>query len=688
MSADQVDEKNAKKGDDDAEDQKSAASARGGDGDKVGDRFKVEFERPLAHFDVESAAAYAAVDEKSRQRMLALVCKPRMPFRTRPLRLLQGRPLAGVATIRDSGMVTNPFARERALAIIMDLPEGGPLVASNEDLKGLATEKETVEIFLPMLLTGIENLINRGVVHRNVRPSNLWYMDRERQQLFLGDCITAPPGYNQPMAYEPIDRMMASKSGRGFGTPSDDVYAFGVTLIGLMLGKSPNNGRTDEALLAQKIMFGTFTALTGDERFAQPVTQLLRGCVADNPEERWTAEYIRAWRDGRTIKTRRSLPDKKATAPIGFLGKEFYYRRNLAHAMGQKPDEAAAFMRTGKIEPWLRRNLEASKVSEEIGYLVGGSDGGGRSGADQLMLTQVLYTLDPWGPLRYRSVCICYDGLGPVIAEAYVYRDFDKLHALKTLISRGIIERWINMKSHLLELSLNSEVFMRMATVLNDNELGKGMERLLYDLNPSMPCLSDEMWDFNCLSIRGLLVAMDELTLTSPDATLIDKHTVAFICSRSRKVEDQHKAWLMSKEVGIAGRDLALLALLANAQRESGAPPLRSLTRWAVRRMEAVLDAYHSKSRRETLTKRLDGIVKKGDLMGLLDLLGNPKTRDKDQTEYGEAIIKYSEMETEVHNLEMDDQTRRRLAVRVGHRIANAAAYGILGLSAAYTLLF
>lgn len=662
-----------------------AKAARGG-GDKVGDRFKIEFERPLAQFNTSSASAYAAVDEKSRQRMLAMICKPRVPFRTRPLRALQGRPVTNVVPIRDSGVVSNPFTNERALAIIMDMPEGGVFVASDDELKGVATEKEVTDVVLPQILTAVENLLNRGVVHRNIRPSNLWYLDRERQQLFLGDCVTAPPGFNQPIVYEPIDRMMATKAGRGFGAHLDDTYAMGVTLVGLLLGKNPTLGRSNDALIAHKIMLGTFTALTGDERFPQPTTALLRGMLADNPDERWSAELVRAWREGRSIKTRRSLPDKKATAPINFLNKEFFYQRQLAYAMALRPDDGSMFARSGKIEPWLRRNLEASKVSEEIAYLASGSEGS-RSGTDQLMLTQVLYTLDPWGPLRYRELSFCFDGIGPVIADAYVEKNYEKLHAMRTLISRGIIEKWINMKSHLLNLSLNSEVFMRMATVLQDNELGKGMERLLYDLNPSTPCLSDLVWDHNCLNIRGLLLTMNEITIQNIDAPLVDKHTVAFICSRSRKVEEQYRGWTRSKELGAIARDMGILALFANAQRDSHAPPLKALTRWCVRRMEPVIESYHSRDRREKLMKRLDGVVKKGDLMALLDLLGNPKTRDKDVAEYHEAIVKYSEMETEVHNLEMDDMTRRRLAVRVGHRIANSLAYVILGVTAAYTVL-
>ena len=41
------------------------------------------------------------------------------------------------------------------------------------------------------------------------------------------------------IAYEPIDAAMALPSGRGPGHVSDDLYAFGVTLVVLLAGGSP-----------------------------------------------------------------------------------------------------------------------------------------------------------------------------------------------------------------------------------------------------------------------------------------------------------------------------------------------------------------------------------------------------------------------------------------------------------------
>lgn len=656
--------------------------------DRVADRYKVEFERPMIHFDLPTATAYAAIDEKTRNRYLALVCEPRVPFRTRPLRSLQGRPCAHVLPLRDSGIVMNPYTNTRVLALIMDMPEGGPLTPTMDDLRGVASEKEALDHILPQIVSGLENLLNRGVAHRNVRPTNLYFVDRDRQNLVLGDCVSAPPGANQPAVFETMERMLATPAGRGFGSSAEDMYALGVTMVALIFGRDPADGRSDDTVAAHKIVYGTFQALTGETRFPQPLTSLLRGLMADDINERWTLDLVRAWREGRPIKTKRSLPDRRATAPIQFLGKEFFYRRHLAMALGKKPEDAATFIRGGRLEPWLRRNLEAGKLSEEIGYVLEavGDSASARAASDPLMVTQILYILDPNGPLRYKDISIMVDGLGPTLAKAYADGDQVSLQALRTVIVRGILEKWVDMQQVLLGASLSTELFGRLNTTARSNDLGQGLERVMYDLNPSMPCLSEAIVDKNCLNIRTLLLALDEVGLTRPDTDLVDNHIVGFICSRSRKVEEQYKGWMRSNDLGDASRDIALLAMFANAQRETYVTKLSGISNWAAKRMAPVINAYHSRSRRDELSKKLKAQIKKGDLMTLLDLLGNPKTRNKDTTEYGDAINHYATMETEIHNLEMDERTRRNLAVRVGHRIAYAISYGILALSASYAL--
>lgn len=657
---------------------------------KVADRFRVEFSKPIKELHIRSAMAYLAVDDKSRSRdVFAWVCEPRAPFRTRPLRALANRPCPNTLGVYDAGVVANPMDGERSLAIIMQRPEGGRLIGNMKDYNNPMSEKDVIEFVLPQLLTGIENLLNRGVVHRNIRPDNIFFADRERQQLLLGDCISCAPGKNQPILFETIERGLASRDGRGFGGHSDDMYALGILLLTLIMGRDPKMGRDDATLIQHKIAQGSFVALAGDARMSPGVTSLLRGLLADDPEDRWSADMVRGWRDGRTIKTRRALPDKRADSAINFLGTDFVNPRWLAQALGRFPEDAANFCRSGKLETWVRRNLEESKVADELSFVIGqvGESAAARTVGDPLMITQVCYILDPYGPLRYRRLTFMHDGLGPIFAAAMIGNKGDELTALRTLIVRGILLKWLDMKNVLMIKNVTgAEIFQKIGKLLEVTELGGGMERVLYELNPSIPCISPNIIDAHALSVRELLEALDDALAKKEDMVVVDRHVAAFICAKSAKIEDQFNLWTRIDPDGV-GPELGILAMLAHAQRESVTGPLKIISAWTARTMgDKVINGYHAKSRRVEIQGKLKRVASKGDLIALLELLGSQTTRQTDKDEYAKAVNQYSTMEREIQALEMDDRTRSALAVRVGHRIAFTVAYGLLFLSMAWSI--
>ena len=49
-------------------------------------------------------------------------------------------------------------------------------------------------------------------------------------------CVAAPPGFDQPEIYEPIETEMAEPAGRGPGGPKHDLFALGMTAVAMLLG--------------------------------------------------------------------------------------------------------------------------------------------------------------------------------------------------------------------------------------------------------------------------------------------------------------------------------------------------------------------------------------------------------------------------------------------------------------------
>ena len=45
-----------------------------------------------------------------------------------------------------------------------------------------------------------------------------WKNDEDHEEIIFGEFVTSPPGFDQPIVFETIDRGMAGEGGRGLGT--------------------------------------------------------------------------------------------------------------------------------------------------------------------------------------------------------------------------------------------------------------------------------------------------------------------------------------------------------------------------------------------------------------------------------------------------------------------------------------
>ena len=119
----------------------------------------------------------------------------------------------------------------------------------------------------------------------------------------------------QPALFEPPYSAMCLPSGRGDGSIADDVYALGVLLLCLALGRAPLAQLDDSAILRRKLELGTYAALAGDERLPPIIGDLVRGMLAEDPEHRPTPTLLLdpASARGRRVAAR---PPRRAQRPI------------------------------------------------------------------------------------------------------------------------------------------------------------------------------------------------------------------------------------------------------------------------------------------------------------------------------------------------------------------------------------
>ena len=123
-------------------------------------------------------------------------------------------------------------------------------------------EAELLDCVLRPAAHVLEQLQERGMTHRGIRLDNV-FQSAPGQPVVLGTAWAAPPAMAQPALFEPPYSAMCLPAGRGDGSIADDVYALGVLLLCLALGRAPLAQLDDAAILRRKLEVGNLCRAGG-----------------------------------------------------------------------------------------------------------------------------------------------------------------------------------------------------------------------------------------------------------------------------------------------------------------------------------------------------------------------------------------------------------------------------------------
>ncbi len=647
-------------------------------------RYKVYPDLPLPLLDMPNAKAYQAEDVTAPDhKVFALVCKPDLPVRKDHIKARVGLKMEGVLPLTDAGVASwQPFGR-KTMFLLYEMPLGGRVVHSKTYDKVLPEEEaEKISRWIRPLLMGINNLSLRGLTHREIRPDNLFFLDAEKTKVVWGDCISSPPGFDQPATFETIESSMCSRAGRGDGATSDDLYAFGATLICLGLGYDPVESLSADELLELKIYKGSYATLIGEERVSLGLIELLRGLLADNVSQRWDISSIQLWADGRRLTPVQAKVIKTSQRPFLFNNVEYFSYRTLAYAFCKNWDLAADAIRSEKLQTWLNRGFDDKEMARAVEKsidmaLVRFST---KEKQEDFFVARTCMLLDPSAPLRVRECSFMPQALGQMIAT-YV-SDEKMIKTLIGLISTGYLESWYELhRNRSAEQQVKS-----MQMVLLKPDLGMGIERLMYDLNEGLPCQSPLVVKDYVDDISDLMPALENISKKiGPKTEPIDRHIAAFIAVKfGTKVSDQISALNSPKEsISVQG----MLNIFATLQQTFGPEKLYAFSSWIGGLLSPIINGYFSLEKRQQLEKHLPKLIRKGFLPDIYAFLNNKQERLMDMNYFEQAKKEYAKLAEEIEFLDGNREKREEEGLMMGHQVAAIVSFSIAVLTMFLLLL-
>lgn len=539
-----------------------------------------------------------------------------------------------------------PEKRER-YGFVYENNLGKPLMA-NPRTGGLGWKPDDVLSFVVRPLVNVlMDFRDKDVIHGEIHPGNMFDASQAKiDRVILGDCLAVPVSYNLPAMYETIERGMADPIARGAGSFIDDMYSLGVSIAVLLRSHDPLEGMTDKEIVEHKMEYGSYNALISKDRFTGSILELLRGLLYDDAAQRWNIDDVSAWLDGRRLSPKQSAKKIKATRPIPFNGEKYLYPEALARDLSDNPSDVVQIIDGGEMGQWLERAIDDKILTGRVEKAVTMASDAGRSGAfPERLTTRLGIALHPDAPIRYRTISVMPDGVGKALTQAYLKKTNVQIY--EEFINHHFVVQWVDMLIHAtVDVSSIISRFDSCRNFLRQNQIGYGIERCIYFLNPECHCLSDKLKAFIVRSPEDMMDAFEEIA-TMPNRPLMffDRHIVAFLSVKDRKNIDPYLPEISSDKT--YKKVLAELKTLATIQKRSRLGHFPGICGWIADNLEPVYERYHDRELRKSLKSKVDRLKTGGDISKIAALFDDPKTEENDRREFRRAMKEFFDRERE-----------------------------------------
>ncbi len=641
----------------------------------IADRYAVLLAQPLP----EAGGGLPCFAAKDRQTgdtsLIAIQVRRNAPARARPLQIL-AHPIDNL--LGPLGHGPAPAQRgEAGYFVICPAPPGPPLAGRLRPW----TEAALIAFALRPIALALEKLAGHNLTHRAIRLNNVFEGQRG-QPLVLGAAWAAPAAMHQPALFEAPYSAMCHPAGRGDGTIADDVYALGVLLLTLALGRPPMVEQDDAAVLRRKLELGSHGALVGEERLPPMIADLLRGMLAEDPEHRPSPALLL---DPGVARSRRvaARPPRRAQRALPVGNAAVWDARSLAHALNAEPDQGIGALRSGGAVQWLRRGVGDAALATHVDEVVRqrlSDPGGGESRGDTMMLMGAVAVIDPLAPLCWRGVALWPDGLGALLAAAP--GDPALAGSLEDLISVEAAASWASLRPERCDLPMLRLEARQNRAWLATRGLAGGLPRLTYLLNALLPCAAPLLADRWVARLADLPAALEAAIPANPKAAPLEAHLAAFVAARGdSRLETETNALTGT---GQDPMTLAGLRLLTELQVRYHPRPLPALAGWVAGEAGPMVALWANRTRRRELTGQMKALGSAGQLLPMLALLEDPPGRAVDAAGAHVAAAELNRVEAELQAIAAGSAERRGTAARIGQEIA--AGVGLLALAAMLAL--
>jgi hypothetical protein len=614
--------------------------------DIVFDKYRVNFKKPLPEFDTKTGNAYSVTDttKNDSETYYALALDRRYPSRLTEINKLINQNIPHFTNVLAAQIINTSIDNGRSFIIVIEKPKGIKLsdfIASN----GPINEDAIINRIIKPLFNIISQFESKLITHGKININNL-YIDNVGN-VTLGECFSEPCGFSQPIIYESTLRASAIPIGKGKGEPGlVDYFALAVCVAICIRGRNLYGEISNNSILNLKYEKNTYKMVCDGVDISPYMMDFLRGAINDNIRQTWNHERMTEWLGGRRYNLLPPTENIDAGRPILFNDNRYLSKKHLAYAMYKNWDEAKKFIKESTLMRWIERSVQDDKLAEKIdiiqGRFGGIDDTNSKFNKDDELLAQHIMLLDPLGPIRIKQVSVNVDGIGVLLADALAKKDEELIEAIKIIIKHSLVSyKDFGAKSNIFHSAEKDDalVLQRCSDLFRKRYRGFGIERVLYEMCPEIPCQSELLKGYYVCVVQDMFDILEKNKNLSNEN--FDESLIAFISSKLElpvklRIKSLGKFPEFANLNGIEN-----LALLSACQQSFSKQKLPNLCNNVYGIIDDAIETFHSKSIRKDIRDDIQKKIKKGNLTEILSVITDRNYLLKDKIGFRRAVVNY-----------------------------------------------
>ena len=643
------------------------------------ERYEIDFSKPLPHLNNNDATAFGVSDRiDSARKLFALICSNDTCPRLSVLPYLKSIEHPALMKLLDFGTIFFPQDKTHKMALIYAMPLGGKVFENGVCTINFKNNYDKFKQTLLNILELIDVMKSMHITHRAIRTDNLYFSDENKSEIILGDCAASFPAFHQPPVFETIESIYADKDARGNGNDKNDVYSAAVTALCLFLGHDLAINLSGPEILRQKIKKGSFSFFNALEKIPTEFFTVFRGLLQDVSSFRWGHTQVANVFDGKQVNLNSPASLERPKRALNIKGEKVYMPHDVVYTMQLYPDEAYSLIMQGKIADWAKNGLENEKLTAQIESIVKQEQAS--AGNKDLTIAKISILIDKLFPIRYKNITFFPDGVAKAVFSAVKAKK--SIKEFIEIFSSDLIKLWYQDQEYLRTPSN----FTEFRVYIMRQEIGYGIERIIYDLDADIPCISPLFEKEFVSSAPQVLKALDAaFDQTNIMAQPYDRMIVAFLRCKMGKKIDEFISGLNSNRNEVKAS--SILQLYAMMQTKFGPTKLVNLAHWLANFAKPMIQIYHNKKYQRYLEKELLKTYPAGKIYEIYNLLENEQTLEKDRNDFATVLNEVNLLNLEKSKISGNSAKLEESAKAAALKLASIFAVLAMTVSFAYNLI-